>query len=454
MLNELKMALEKNRMYEPGETILAACSGGPDSLALVHGLHRLGPLLDFKVAAAHLDHGFRGGESEAEALFVERFCREQGISCVVEHVDMPAFLKENGLSAQAGARLVRYEFLRRAAQETGATKIATGHQLEDQAETLLLNLLRGAGPKGLAAMQPVAGDIIRPLLAIKRATIEAYCRENGLVPRRDSSNQKTCYQRNWLRLEMMPQLSRFNAALPETLCRTALLLNDQQQFLNEKAQESFTRLASFAPDGLHLSAREICAEHVALQREIFRVALEKKRGKLTGISFEHVETLIGMLSLPVGSRSELPGGLKVRRTYEGLCLENDGFSPQRPTLLPGRKLPLPGEFWSEELGLRLKLETGFFAPEQKRDVFIIRRSAIAGDLTLRTRLPGDRFSPQGLNGSKKLKDFFIDEKVPRELRDSVPLLCDASGILWIVGMRAAQREDDACRSEQVRITIS
>ena len=455
MLEAMKRALEINRMFEPGDKILVACSGGPDSLALLHGLRRLSLEMGFEIAVAHLEHGFRGEESEAEALFVEEFCRLHGIECVIGRVDMPTLLKEQGFSAQDGARRVRYEFLRRTAVELGAKRIATGHQLDDQAETLLLNLLRGAGMKGLAAMRPVAGDLIRPLLGVKREVIENYCDANELRPRHDSSNEKKCYRRNLLRLEIMPQLRRYNAALPETLARTAELLHEQQQYLQQQALALFQRTARQGEDGLHLEVKALCGEHLALQREIFRLALEKKRGKLTGISFDHVETLIKMLSLPVGSRAELPGKLKVRRTYDSICLENERDPlKQAKSLLPGMNLEIPGFYRFEELGFDLKIETGFFPKAQDEISFVIKRSAISGGLLLRTRLPGDRFRPKGMNGSKKLKDFFIDIKLPRELRDSVPLLCDAVGILWIAGVRAAERNEGSDKEEeQVRISI-
>ncbi len=455
MLKAMKLALEANMMFETGEKILVACSGGPDSLALLHGLWQLSPEMGFEIAAAHLEHGFRGAESEAEAVFVEEFCRLRGIECVIGHVDMPTVLQEQGFSAQDGARRVRYEFLRRTAAEIGAMRIATGHQLEDQAETLLLNLLRGAGLKGLSGMRTVAGELIRPLLGVKREKIEAYCKANELQPRRDSSNQKTCYRRNLLRLEIMPQLRQYNAALPETLARTAEILHEQQQYLQEQAKALFLRVARQDEDGLHLEVKGLCGEHVALQREIFRLALEKKRGRLTGISFEHVENLIRMISLPVGSRAELPGKLKVRRTYQSICLENERVVMlQGKTLLPGIRLEFPGTYWFEELKFGLKLETGFFPEAQDETCLVIKRKAISGELLLRNRLPGDRFRPKGMNGSKKLKDFFIDIKLPREMRDSVPLLCDAAGILWIAGIRTAERDDGKAEaSEQLRISI-
>ncbi len=454
MLKVVKDVIERHNMLQAGDRVLVACSGGPDSLALLHLFWRLQSLLSIEVAAAHLEHGFRGAESKAEALFVADFCCTRKIPCFCESVDMPELLRQQGQSAQDGARQVRYAFLRRVAQQWGAARIATGHQLEDQGETLLLHLLRGAGPKGLAAMREVAGDLIRPLLGIKREAIEAYCSEHGLVPQRDSSNEKTCYQRNWLRLELMPVLRRYNNALPETLHRTARLLGEQQDYLRAQAQEALAEVAIWKEGTLHLAAKELGEKHLALQREIFRLAIEKKRGQLTGISFDHVESLIEVLSLPVGSRRELPGDLQARRTYQGICLEAKGQEAKLRSPWPGTVLAVPGRSEVPALGLVVLAEEGCFTDAEQSDSIVLARAQVKGDLVLRTRLPGDRFQPLGMTGSKKLKDFLIDEKVPRELRDDIPLVCDALGILWLVGLRRANR---ACAKEKedecIRLTI-
>lgn len=456
MLDQLKAAIARQALIARGDRVLVACSGGPDSLALLHGLWRLQDELEFEVAAAHLDHGFRGAESRAEAQFVEAFCRERGIRCWSEAVNMPDILRREGLSSQDGSRRERYAFLRRVAAAWPASSIATGHQLEDQAETLLLHLLRGAGPNGLAAMSEKSADLIRPLLGISRVAIEAYCIEQRLVPRRDSSNAKTDYSRNRLRLDVMPLLRSFNPALPQALGRTAQLLAEQRQFMREQANAAFAQLASWQNETLELDAAGLAKLHVALQREIFRLALEKKRGQLTGITFDHVETLIKMHCLPVGSRMELPNGLQARRTYRAVLLEARSQAPQLSGLADPQPLAVPGVLEIPELGVSLTAELfDATVPEsESADSVVIDVEALQGELFVRTRRNGDRFAPVGLGGSKKVKEFFIDEKIPRELRDAIPLVCDAAGIIWIAGYRKSERASAGSgRRKCIRLTI-
>lgn len=435
--------IQRQRLIGPGDKIVAACSGGPDSLALVHILSRLAPEWGFTLAVAHVNHMFRGAESEADAAFVGEFCASQGLVLYQTALDVPAFIDSTGRSPEDAARVLRYRYLRQVAAGLGGAKIATGHHRDDQAETVLLNLLRGAGSAGLSGMKPADGDIIRPLLDSTRAEIEAYCAENGLQPRLDSSNLSLDYLRNYLRIQLMPQLkARVNANITETLCRTARLMGDEHGFLAEHA-------ASLAPDMLRqdeadvsIDCRRLNVLHVALRREIFRQTIAKKRGDLKGITFLHVERLVELsANRTVGRVVELPGGLVARRGYDWVTIGTAAVLMPSPRIgSPGIELIIPGTTTVPVLNLAV---TARLLPRRPSEV--PERSALFDwrqlepPIFIRTRIEGDRFWPAGAPGNKKLKDFLIDAKVPQQERDRIPLVCDGQGIVWVGGYRQAQR---------------
>jgi len=443
MLTKVRAWIECQRLISPDDIIVAACSGGPDSLALVHILSRLAPQWELTLAVAHVDHMFRGAESEADAVFVGEFCAGLGLAFYQTALDVPAFIGSSGRSAQDAARVLRYRYLRQIAASLGGAKIATGHHRDDQAETVLLNLLRGAGSAGLAGMKPADGDIIRPLLDITRDEIEAYCAEHGLKPRLDSSNLKTYYLRNYLRLELMPLLeARFNSNLTETLCRTARLVGDEHQFIAEQASCLSPDVIRQDNTYLDIDCQRLNILHIALRREIFRQAIAKKRGSLKGITFLHVERLVELAACgTVGSIIELPGGLIARRGYDLVTIETPTVLTPMPRLVsPGVELKIPGITTVPPLDLSITTQLLTARPHD-----ILAGSAIfdwrqlVPPLTVRTRLEGDRFWPSGAPGSKKLKDFLIDGKVPRGERDHIPLICDQQGIIWVGGYRQTQR---------------
>ncbi|EAX47241.1 tRNA(Ile)-lysidine synthetase [Thermosinus carboxydivorans Nor1] len=452
ILEKVKALVERRRLLTAGDRVVVACSGGPDSLALVHLLHRLQPAYGFDMVVAHVDHMLRGAESAREAEFVRAFCRRLGLDCQVAAIDVPGVLAERGGSTQEVARTLRYAFLRRVADSLGGAKIATGHHRDDQAETVLINFLRGAGPGGLRGMQPAAGGIIRPLLSVTRQEIEDYCAAEGLTPCLDSSNLHTDYLRNRVRLELLPLLAReYNPAIGENLARLAEIMADQYDFLKQCAADVYTRVADETEGRLALDSAALAALPTALRREVLRLAIEKKRGSLTGISFWHVEKLLEMaLDGKVGSLFTLPGGLSFVRTYDGLATVDRAGSARAAVGIapPGRALVVPGVTEVPELNLAVAAALHDEIPAATgRLTAVFDWQALSPPLVVRTRVAGDRFWPAGMQGSKKLKEFFIDAKVPRSERDRVPLICDQDGILWVAGYRqsARGRPDSATR---------
>ena len=442
MLDKVKTWINNYQLIKPGSRILAACSGGPDSLALVHILHRLKAEYGFSVAVAHVNHMLRP-EAAEEAEFVEAFATSLGLTCSVTNINVLAYSKANKISSQEeAARLLRYQYLRRIAAEWGGAQIATGHHRDDQVETVLLNFLRGAGSGGLRGMKPLNGDVMRPLLAVSRPEIEAYCEEQGLQPRHDSTNFTTEYRRNRIRLELLPALEEsYNPAIREAIWRLASLVGAEHDYICGEAAKLWGKVAT-AGDSITIESQGLAALPVALQRELIRQAIEKKRGALTGISFEHVEKLLTMVlsSGTVGSLLTLPGGLIARKTYTGLVVENGVLYQPQP--VPAKRvepvaLVVPGSTTIGSSTIVAELVTAL--PLKKGEntaVFDLEKLILP--LIVRSRLPGDRFRPRGLNGSKKLKNFLIDHKVPEAVRDDVPIVVDQQEIIWVAGYRQSE----------------
>ena len=436
--------ITSHQLIKSGDNVLVACSGGPDSLALVDILRKIYPQFGFQLAVAHVDHMFRGEESAAEAQFVKEYCQRHGLTCYAKAVNVPQSLAQEGGSAQDVARRLRYQYLREVAATWGGAKIATGHHNDDQVETILIHLFRGSGGVGLGGMQACSDGVIRPLLGVTRCEIELYCQQEQLVPRRDPSNLKPNYLRNWIRLRLLPQLeAELGNSLREPLCRMANILSDEQDYFKIMVKELWPQLTRESDDSVFVDTELLSKQHIALKRHIFRTLIEKKQGNLTGITFHHVEKLIEMADfMPVGSKLDLPGGLRAEREYDSVQIQQRVKSSTCQSISPpGVPLCLAGETKIAVLGLTVKAEVHSQLPQQlEPGTASFDLASLQQPLYLRTRLPGDRFYPSGMLGEKKIKNFLIDKKVACRLRDRVPVFCDSQGVIfWLGGLRTARQ---------------
>jgi tRNA(Ile)-lysidine synthase len=440
MLEKVRAWIDKHKLLQEEDKIVVACSGGPDSLALLHILARFRLEYNISIVVAHVDHMLRGEESAMEAAFVVDFCAKRNLICYHKAINVPQVIKETAMSGEEAARVVRYQYLRQIAEQLGDAKIATGHHRDDQAETVLMNMLRGSGSAGIRGIQPINGDVIRPLLSVSRAEIIAYCEVEQLEPRFDSSNSQLNYLRNRIRIHLLPELEKqYNSTVKDALCKTATIIGDEHDFIQKTAKTVWAQVVKECENRLFIAAEPMKSVHSAIKREIFRLAIEKKQGSLTGISFYHVETLIEMLfNGRVGSVIRLPGGLTISKSYDGLYVGENPLSQARKMEYSGQELIVPGNTQVSELGIQVIAEmTGTFVKSQPW-VAVFDVDELSLPLFVRTRRIGDRFQPLGFKGSKKVKEFFIDEKVPRQVRDTVPIICDSQGIIWIGGYRQGE----------------
>ena len=435
MLEKVKKWCRENELFTAGDSIVIACSGGPDSLALADVFLQLREEYRLQLQVAHLDHMFRGEASRADAAFVADYCQQNGLDCEVRSVDVPAYAACHRLSAETAAREVRYGFLREIARKFGGAKIATAHHQGDQAETMLLHLFRGAGSRGLTGIRPQSAGIIRPFLSVTRADIEAYCSARELRPRFDATNAEPAYRRNKIRLELMPVLKKdYNPAIEETLCRTATLLAEEHAFIHAAALAVWQQAATVLEEQVILNRVYLLQQARVLQKEVWRLAIEKIQGDLNGIGFVHVEQLLDFTAQAnAGAVLQLPQGLKLHCRYDKLELSQKPLADEADFSI---ELQVPG--LTALKSLQVIVQADFVETYEKcvdRFSLMCDAEKLHGRLFVRNRRAGDRFSPSGLRGTKKLKEFFIDAKIDRDKRDRIPLFCDEQAIFWVGGYR-------------------
>jgi tRNA(Ile)-lysidine synthase len=442
-VEKIRRTIEKHRMISRGDRVVVAVSGGPDSVCLLSVLHVLANDLDLTLHVAHLDHRFRGAESAADARFVEGMAKDMGIAATVESRDVPAYCAERGLSAQAGAREVRYAFLRQCAKAIGAQRIALGHTANDQAETLLMRLVRGAGMPGLSAVPPVRENIIRPLIGITRTEVLAYLQEQGIDFRTDPSNRKPVYTRNRVRHEMLPVLERFNPNIIETLAAEAALLRDENEAIEAMLPEIMQKVVRREEEAVRIRREEFSLLLPALQRRVLRKAIELAAGDgAVDHSWIRTGEALGFAAEAQSGRSmEVPGGLILEREYGDLVIR--AREQETAFCVP---LAVPGEAVVPAAGLAIGTVLLEELPDPGADggnylwQAVFDYDKISLPLYLRNRRTGDRFCPAGMGGrSKKLQDYFVDEKVPKMGRSAVPLLATDQDVVWIMGMRTDGR---------------
>lgn len=433
LLDAVRRQLDREGMLLGAETVLCGLSGGADSVCLLHALRTLAPEYGVRVAAAHYNHRLRGGESDRDAAFAASLCRDWGVPLYPGGGDVMTYARQQHLGTEEAARTLRYAFFEQCADTLPGCRIATAHQADDNAETLLLNLLRGAGLRGLGGIPPVRGRVIRPLLSVTRAEIDDYLQAQSLPHVEDSSNGTDDYLRNRLRHTVLPALRALDPQVCGTVARTLTLLRADEAYLSGAAEAYVNR----EEDEVLLSAAQLAALPVPLSSRALRLAAEAFGVRL---SQKHTEAALGLAASPNGYGSvSLPGGLQAARTGDRLRV---GFPLPSPDAAPFPARELPFGSWTalEEAGLRL-----FYGPisestkiHGKFTTFFFKKEKICGSITVRPRRPGDYLHPVGRGCGKSLKKLLAEAKIPAEARARVPIFADGAGVL-AVGCLAADR---------------
>jgi len=441
LIQEVLKTIYKYDMLEKGDHVVIGVSGGPDSICLLHILNYLKSDLDLSISIAHIEHGFRGQASIDDAQFVKELGNKMGIEVFVQYIDVPKLVEESKESPEEVGRDVRYDFYDEILSKTGADKVALGHNLDDQIETILMRILRGTGTRGLGGIPPVRDDIyIRPLIETSREDIMAFLDQGNFQYRIDKTNLEDIYHRNNIRLRLIPYLEKkYNPNLKQTLLRMAQILRQDNLYLDSLSNNEYKELSSKDTKGIFLKGKAIKCLPYPIKTRVLLMGIEELKGSTRDISFGHVIDIIDLLENgTVGACVMLPEKMIVEKTYNGIYLTYshrifNEFTPYK------YKLKIPGRCYIQETGTTLSTQVVSFNDFKRigkdESVGQFDFDKIKGDLIVRNRRPGDRFRPLGLAGTKKLKDFFIDEKIPIQIRDIIPLLISGSDIAWVIGFR-------------------
>ncbi len=442
IIAKVKNTILKYSMLAPGDGVLVGLSGGPDSVCLLAILSRLRGHFKINLFAEYIDHGLRPDETPDEAAFCAQLCDSLNIPFSVKAVDVKSFSKMHRVNKQEAARELRYNALSDTAQVVGAHKIALGHTADDQAETVIMRLVRGAGTLGLSGIPPVRKRIMRPLIGTERKEIELFLDAEQIGFIIDSSNRGDKYMRNKVRHTVMPALRDLGVDAVMTISRTADIFREEENYLELQVSKTLMRsIGRKTATAIELFYLPLEKMDRAIVRRILRRAVGAVEG-LRGIAFIHIEALLELVkSGHAGDRISLPRGIRAIKGYSTLTITSD-----LPAALKTYTLEGPGELVIKEAAVVLVCTPldNFDAAEKTaccdgRKKAVFDAAKVHFPFYVRSRKPGDYFYPSGFGKKKKLQDYFVDEKVPRDERDGIPLLLSDNEILWIIGYRTDER---------------
>lgn len=466
MLVKVQKNLEKFNILpvtDQKQVLIAAVSGGADSVCLLLILSELKSRLGFELEVIHVEHGIRGEESQKDAVFVENLCKMLSVKCHMVHVDVPAFCRQQGIGEEEAARILRYQAFREYALLRNG-KIVLAHHMEDNAETVLFQMLRGSSLTGMCGISPLREDeqgvvYLRPLLDIRRSEIEAYLETVGQSYCTDSTNLETEYHRNYIRKDIIPRLTEINSAAVPHISQTAARLGEVRDFLKEETQKAIARLVR-REEKMILDIVGFAELHPALQKEVVYELISKIAGSKKDITSTHVEEVLSLLSSQSGKQVALPYRVVVRRSFDTIVFEKKTEDANRKTIQDGS---------DEEKGLRISEEilenwkaNGLpvsLPLSEKGEQFVVKIFSYSGNeeeipkkpytkwfdydkikrgFCIRNRENGDFLINDMEGHRKKLKSYFIDEKIPLEQRGTMWLLAQDSLVLWVVGGRISE----------------
>ncbi len=450
MLEKVRKTVRNYQLLVKGDKVVAAVSGGPDSVCLLKVLTLLADEYRLELLIAHLNHGMRGEESDRDEAFVRSLGKDLDLRVETGKVDIPGLLKGGGISPEDLCRIERYRFLSEVCRQHQFTKVALGHHRNDRVETVLMNFLRGSGAEGLKGFSPSRGGIyVRPLFDLSRAEILDFLRSAGLRYAIDSTNNSEDYLRNRLRRHLIPWIEKhYNPGFSENLISMSEILASENAYMKEAAENVLRRW------GIETNKREIrigiedlLSCHPALQKRIAMILLLKLTPSEKGIGYRHITSVLDLAggSNPSGSL-DLPFNIHVRRDYGSLVFTKTDLRGRSRAVPEGGffySVQIPGVLELTNLGTRLRFELTIANGSEKKPVDLrqvfMDYDKISFPLAVRNMEPGDRIRPFGMTGRKKLSDLFIDLKIPRFNRSRLPILVDREEVLWIPGIGLSEK---------------
>lgn len=441
MIEKVIRTIKEYELVKKNDRILIGVSGGPDSIALLDVLNKITKDIEFNIYVAHINHLSRGIESDKDEIYVKEICEKLNIPFYSKRIDMKNYAKERKLCEEEAGREIRYSFFRDILKKLNGGKIAVAHNKNDQAETLFMRILRGTGVDGLKGMEFKNNDIIRPLLDITRDEIEDYLKSENINPRIDKTNLEPIYSRNKVRLELIPYIKEnFNNGIIDTLCRTSKLMKIESDYLKSESRKLYELvLLERNTNKIKLDKEKFYKIHFAMKLRVLRLCIEKIIGNTKGLEEKHINKIIDILNKETGKSINISNNIIVTNSYNELIIEKNKV--KNKNLDFNYKIDISKDNYIEELNSIIKCEVisnNLKIFNNNSFIKCFDYDKIKGDVHIRNRKNGDKFVPLGMGGSKKLKDFFIDEKISRELRDAIPIIHDNKNIIWIVGYRISE----------------
>lgn len=455
MKERVLKTIREYKLIEKNDNILVGVSGGPDSMCLLHVLVEIQDAIPFNIFVAHVNHGVRGKDADEDEEFVRLTCEKMNIPFYSEKVDMNGYARKHKMSSEEAGRKLRYDFFNEVLFEIGGGKIAVAHNKNDQAETLIMRIIRGTGIDGLKGMKFLNGNIIRPLLNVTRKEIEEYISKNNIEVRIDKTNLEPKYLRNRIRLEIIPYIEReYNPNFLDGLSRLSRTANLDCNFLDKYSSNIYKKIVKTeSKNSIILNRNDFLKEHKSIKQRIIKLCLMKVADDINGITEKNIsDTMVLFDKGDTGKSIDLSNGLIAKTSYGEIIIQKRENKEFRSF---SYKMRENGVNYVPECKCYFEMKV---APIEKvklnfKNMYIksFDYDKIYGELIIRNRISGDKFKPYGMNGTKKLKDYFIDEKIPKNLRESIPIIADEKNILWIVGYRTNEEYKITSNTKKVLV---
>ncbi|MCC0646455.1 MULTISPECIES: tRNA lysidine(34) synthetase TilS [unclassified Clostridioides] len=435
IFDKVLSTINKHNLIQKGDKIVLGLSGGPDSVCLLHVLNRLKKDFNIEIYAAHLNHQIRGIEAQKDALYVSKLCEDMGIVFFVKSINVPKYCENEGLSLEEGARKLRYEMFYEIKDKIKANKIAIGHNLNDQAETVMMRIMRGTGLKGLKGIDYIRDNcIIRPILDVERIDIEEYCKAYNLNPRIDKTNLENIYTRNKIRLDLLPYMKdNFNSNVIESIVRMSNSLKSDNDYIEKEAEAKFREVSNIKEKSfVDINLEAFICLHDAIKVRVLRNSIKHILGDTNFVDQKHIEDIMSLESdSKVNKMITLPRNIFVYRKKDSIILTNEEIVSEEIEFY--YNIPSNGFIKIKEL--KQIIETQVMSIDRYKSMKLDNSSKgfdfnkVKGGIVIRSRRQGDKIKLA--MGSKKVKDLFIDLKIPREERCKIPIITDSEGIICV-----------------------
>lgn len=455
MLDKVREYILENELIEKGDNILVALSGGPDSVCLLHILARLRNEFNLRLGAIHINHLLRGEEAIADENYTKHLCSLLGVENYVERIDIATIAEKEGQSIELAGREERYKAFNKIKEKFSYDKIAVAHNSNDQAETILMRLMRGSGLEGLTGIKAKREDgIIRPILCLNRNEIEKYCEEYKLEPRIDKSNYEKIYNRNKVRLDILPYMKEnFNEDIIDTLNRMALLLQKDNDYLEEVATNAYKKYCEEKNNRIIVSKDLFKNEREAIVTRVLKKSFKNASNSYKNFEMKHIVDIIDLSKLGTNKEIHLTNGIIVQNVYGDIVFKqrknNENIIKENDVSLKKEDLANKIEFSNYKVELQVINKKNNIEISNNDLIKFFDYDKIEEGIVIRHRKDGDKMIPIGMKGSKKLKDIFINSKVPKEIRDIIPIVCFDEKIAWVVGVKVSEQFKVTSNTKQI-----